>query len=110
MVTCSVTSTSVPPSEYFCAGTSPSEDAANFAALSFVGSLAADVPGDTPYCVTIGADTYTVTVEESRNTVISSVGNVLHLLDTMAALRQLAGATEVYTIESLRELHDSAEF
>lgn len=95
MVTWSVTSTSVPPSEYFCAGTSPSEDAANFAALSFVGALAADVPGDTPYGVTIGTESYTATVEEARNTVITSVSNVLHLLDTMEALRQLLDAAEV---------------
>lgn len=95
MVTWSVTSTSVPPSEYFVAGTSPSEDAANFAALSFVGALAADVPGDTPYGVTIGTESYTVTVAEARNTVITSVSNVLHLLDTMEALRQLLDAAEV---------------
>lgn len=95
MVTWSVTSTSVPPSEYFCAGMSPSEDAANFAALSFVGALSADVPGDMPYCVTIGTESYTVTVAEARSTVITSVSNVLHLLDAMESLRQLLDAAEV---------------
>lgn len=97
MVTWSVTSTSVPPSEYFCAGTSPSEDAANYAALSFVGGLVADVPGDTLYTVTIGMalEPYMVTVEEARDTVLEGVRNVLRVYDAMESLRQMLDAAEV---------------
>lgn len=81
-------------SEYFCAGTSPSEDAANYAALSFVGALVSDVPGDTPYRVTIGTEAYTVTVEEARNTVVMALAHVLDVFETMEALRQLCAAVE----------------
>lgn len=79
MVTWSVTSTSVPPSEYFVSGTSPSVEAASYAALSFVGSLMFEVPGDTPYCVVIGMqDFYKVTVEQAFFAVIAPLA---HLLD-----------------------------
>lgn len=74
-------------SEYFCAGTSPSEDAANYAALSFAGALVADVPGETPYRVTIGTESYTVTVEEARNTVIMALAKVLDLFEVLYQLR-----------------------
>lgn len=73
-------------SEYFASGTAPHEDAANFAALSYVGALCSDVPEDTPYRVVIGAEEpYTVMVEEARNTVIMSVAHVLDLLDIFSA-------------------------
>ena len=98
MVTWSVTYAGLASqhSEYFCAGTSPSEDAANYAALSFVGALASDVPGDVPYWVIIGTqDAYTVTVEEARNAVIAALAHVLDVFETMEVLRQLRAAAEL---------------
>lgn len=82
-------------SEYFCYGTSPSEDAADYAALSFVGSLVADVPPETLYRVTIGTACFTVTVEQARNTVIMALAHVLDVFETMEALRQLRAAAEL---------------
>lgn len=82
-------------SEYFSYGTSPSEDAANFAALSFVGSLVADVPPETPYRVTIGTESYTVTVEEARNTVLMAVARCLDVLETIEALYQVCAVGEL---------------
>ena len=82
-------------SEYFCSGTSPSEDAANYAALSFVGALVSDVPGETPYRVTIGTEAYTVTVEEARNTVIAALANVLDAFAYINYMRQVRAAAEV---------------
>lgn len=81
-------------SEYFSAGTSPSEDAANYAALSFVGALISDVPEETPYRVTIGTVCYTVTVEEARNSIVMALACVLDVFETMEALRQLRAAVE----------------